>query len=126
MDKLLAKDIAKGKIQEGDARQVRERVSVVDQAVGVRALRDVDMVIEVRGQTDSIVLLSLLSIQGCLGEPRTQATHILRIGSRDKARHYFGHEYVLYFYHQNCCRCRTAGRICGISPGQEQCRACCW
>jgi 3-hydroxyacyl-CoA dehydrogenase, NAD binding domain len=48
MDKLLAKDVAKGKIQEGDARQARERVSVVDQAVGVRALRDVDMVIEVR------------------------------------------------------------------------------
>lgn len=48
MDKLLAKDVAKGKIQEGDARQARERVSVVDQVVGVGALRDVDMVIEVR------------------------------------------------------------------------------
>ncbi|KAH9976091.1 3-hydroxyacyl-CoA dehydrogenase [Lactifluus volemus] len=46
MDKLLAKDVAKGKIQEGDARQARERVSVVDQVVGVQALRDVDMVIE--------------------------------------------------------------------------------
>jgi len=46
MDKLLAKDVAKGKIQEADARQARERVSVVDRAVGVRALRDVDMVIE--------------------------------------------------------------------------------
>jgi len=46
MDRLLAKDVAKGKIQEADARHARERVSVVDQAVGVRALRDVDMVIE--------------------------------------------------------------------------------
>ncbi|KAI9465189.1 3-hydroxyacyl-CoA dehydrogenase [Lactarius psammicola] len=46
MDKLLAKDVAKGKIQEADARQARERVSVVDRAVGVRALRDTDMVIE--------------------------------------------------------------------------------
>ncbi|KAI0302287.1 3-hydroxyacyl-CoA dehydrogenase [Multifurca ochricompacta] len=46
MDKLLAKDVAKGKIQEAEARQARERVSVVDQAVGVRGLRDVDMVIE--------------------------------------------------------------------------------
>ena len=51
MDKLLAKDVAKGKIQEADARHARERVSVVDQAAGVRALRDVDMVIEVRRQT---------------------------------------------------------------------------
>src|SRR6266702_3224148 len=41
---------AKGKIQEADARQARERVSVVDRAVGVRALRDTDMVIEVRRQ----------------------------------------------------------------------------
>jgi 3-hydroxybutyryl-CoA dehydrogenase len=48
MDKLLAKDVAKGKIQEGDAHQARDRVSVVDQDLGVRALRDVDMVIEVR------------------------------------------------------------------------------
>ncbi|KAF8256489.1 nad binding 3-hydroxyacyl-CoA dehydrogenase [Lactarius quietus] len=48
MDKLLAKDVAKGKIQDADAdaRQARERVSVVNRAVGVRALRDVDMVIE--------------------------------------------------------------------------------
>jgi 3-hydroxyacyl-CoA dehydrogenase, NAD binding domain len=52
MDKLLAKDVAKGKIQETDARDARERVSVVDQSMALRALRDVDMVIEVRGQTD--------------------------------------------------------------------------
>jgi 3-hydroxybutyryl-CoA dehydrogenase len=52
MDKLLAKDVAKGKIQETDARDARERVSVVDQSMPLRALRDVDMVIEVRGQTD--------------------------------------------------------------------------
>jgi 3-hydroxybutyryl-CoA dehydrogenase len=47
MDKLLAKDVAKGKIKEADARQARERVSVVDRTAGVRALRDADMVIEV-------------------------------------------------------------------------------
>jgi hypothetical protein len=55
MDRLLAKDISKGKIQEADARHARERVSVIDQAVGVRALRDVDMVIEVRRQSDFLV-----------------------------------------------------------------------
>jgi 3-hydroxybutyryl-CoA dehydrogenase len=56
MDKLLAKDVAKGKIQEADARQARERVSVVDRAVGVRALRDADMVIEVRRQRALVAL----------------------------------------------------------------------
>jgi hypothetical protein len=50
MDRLLAKDISKGRIQEADGRHARERVSVIDPAVGVRALRDVDMVIEVGGK----------------------------------------------------------------------------
>lgn len=58
MDKLLAKDVAKGRIQEADARQARERVSVVDHAVGVKALRDTDMVIEVRRQR-GLVLAAL-------------------------------------------------------------------
>lgn len=53
MDRLLAKDVSKGKIQEADARLARERVSVVDHAVGVRGLRDVDMVVEVRRRIDS-------------------------------------------------------------------------
>jgi hypothetical protein len=48
MDRLLAKDVSKGKIQEADARHARERVSIIDQAVGLRGLREVDMVIEVR------------------------------------------------------------------------------
>ncbi len=55
MDRLLAKDVSKGKIQETDARHARERVSVIDQAVGLRGLRDVDMVIEVRSQIDSFL-----------------------------------------------------------------------
>lgn len=44
MDKLLGKDVAKGKITELEAKEARERVSIVDQLHG---LRDVDMVIEV-------------------------------------------------------------------------------
>ena len=57
MDRLLAKDVSKGKIQEADAKHARERVSVVDHAVGVRGLRDVDMVIEVRRQINSLLPL---------------------------------------------------------------------
>jgi 3-hydroxybutyryl-CoA dehydrogenase len=55
MDKLLAKDVAKGKIQDADARDARERVSVIDQTAGLRALRDVDMVIEARRQTNTLI-----------------------------------------------------------------------
>lgn len=59
MDRLLAKDVSKGKIQEAEARHARERVSVIDQAVGVRGLRDVDMVIEVRRKIDSFFRVPL-------------------------------------------------------------------
>jgi 3-hydroxybutyryl-CoA dehydrogenase len=48
MEKLLAKDISKGKISEADAREARERVTVVPEAMGLRGFKDVDMVIEVR------------------------------------------------------------------------------
>lgn len=45
MDKLLAKDVAKGRLKSEDAKEARDRVTVAD---GLKALRDVDMVIEVR------------------------------------------------------------------------------
>lgn len=48
MDKLLAKDVAKGKIAELDAKEARERVSAVSKDKGVAGLRDVDMAVEVR------------------------------------------------------------------------------
>lgn len=43
MDKLLAKDVAKGRIASDAAKDARDRVSVV----GIEGLRDVDMVVEV-------------------------------------------------------------------------------
>jgi len=46
MDKLLAKDVAKGRISQADATEARERVTVVGPEVGLRGLRDVDMVVE--------------------------------------------------------------------------------
>jgi 3-hydroxybutyryl-CoA dehydrogenase len=43
-EKLLARDMDKGKISSEDAKQTRDRLRVVDD---VKSLRDVDMVIEV-------------------------------------------------------------------------------
>ena len=48
MDKLLATDVAKGKIQELDAKEARDRITIIDGARGLTGLRDVDMVVEVR------------------------------------------------------------------------------
>ena len=47
MDKLLTKDVNKGKITAQQASEARERVKVVGQDQGMKAMRDVDMVIEV-------------------------------------------------------------------------------
>ncbi|EIM80730.1 uncharacterized protein STEHIDRAFT_142638 [Stereum hirsutum FP-91666 SS1] len=46
MDKLLAKDVSKGKIQDIDAKEARDRITVIDGSKGISGLRDVDMVIE--------------------------------------------------------------------------------
>lgn len=45
VDKLLAKDVSKGKLSSEDAKEAKDRISVVGDLKG---LRDVDMVVEVR------------------------------------------------------------------------------
>lgn len=50
VDKLLAKDVGKGKLTETQAKEARDRLSVVDSLEG---LRDVDMVVEVRRQKEN-------------------------------------------------------------------------
>ena len=48
MDKLLAKDVSKGRIQEIEAKEARERITVLDHDTqGIKGFRDADMVIEV-------------------------------------------------------------------------------
>jgi len=46
MDKLLAKDVGKGRLTAEQAREARGRVEVVGEGVGMKGLRDVDMVVE--------------------------------------------------------------------------------
>ena len=48
MDKLLAKDVAKGRLSIEEAKEARDKVSVVAPEVGIKGMREVDMVIEVR------------------------------------------------------------------------------
>src|ERR1700712_3308684 len=48
MDKLLAKDVSKGKIQDIEAKEARDRIAVLDyDTPGIKGFRDADMVIEV-------------------------------------------------------------------------------
>lgn len=47
MDKLLAKDVAKGRLTNEQAKEAKDRVTVVGTEHGIKGLRDVDMVIEV-------------------------------------------------------------------------------
>jgi len=54
MDKLLEKDVAKGRISADDAKDARARVSVVGPEVGLKGLRDVDMVVEAVSESLSL------------------------------------------------------------------------
>lgn len=48
MDKLLAKDVSKGRIQEIEAKEARDKIVVLDHDTqGINGFRDADMVIEV-------------------------------------------------------------------------------
>ena len=47
MDKLLAKDVAKGRLSSEEAKEARDKVSVVGPEAGIKGMREVDMVIEV-------------------------------------------------------------------------------
>jgi 3-hydroxybutyryl-CoA dehydrogenase len=47
MDKLLAKDVAKGRLSSEEAKEARDKVSVVGCEARMKGMREVDMVIEV-------------------------------------------------------------------------------
>ncbi|KAG5638447.1 hypothetical protein H0H81_012664 [Sphagnurus paluster] len=46
MEKLLEKDVAKGRLTTEQSKEARDRVSIVSTDVGIKGLRDVDMVVE--------------------------------------------------------------------------------
>ncbi|KAI0688449.1 3-hydroxyacyl-CoA dehydrogenase [Cytidiella melzeri] len=54
MDKLLEKDVGKGKISSEEAKEARERVSVVSPDKGLAGIRDVDMVVEAVSESLSL------------------------------------------------------------------------
>ena len=47
MDKLLAKDVAKGRLTSEEAKEARDKITVVAPEAGIKGMREVDMVIEV-------------------------------------------------------------------------------
>jgi hypothetical protein len=54
MDRLLAKDVQKGRLSDADARAARERVVVVKE--GISGLGECDMVVEVRSCAFAVVV----------------------------------------------------------------------
>jgi 3-hydroxybutyryl-CoA dehydrogenase len=47
MDKLLAKDVSKGRLTEQEAKDAKGRLTVVSEGEGINGLKDVDLVVEV-------------------------------------------------------------------------------
>jgi len=54
MDKLLEKDVAKGKIKAEEAKEARDRLIVVPPEKGLAGFRDVDMVVEAVSENQSL------------------------------------------------------------------------
>lgn len=77
MDKLLTKDVNKGKITAQQASEARERVKVVGQDQGMKAMRDVDMVIEVSVHCSASIQLTD-SVKGRLRKPAVETKHFPR------------------------------------------------
>lgn len=81
MDKLLAKDVGKGRLTNEEAKEARGRVSVVAETASLKGLRDVDMVIEVwhlrmRWRSPDLLCGHL----GCVRITPPQAVDLLLVG----------------------------------------------
>lgn len=76
IDKLLAKDVAKGRLTNEQAKEARERVKVVEREQGIQGLRDVDMVVEVRMPFRSLFIATKWNAKGCIRKPIAQTNNI--------------------------------------------------
>ena len=47
IDKLLAKDVSKGRLTNEQSKEARDRIGIVSPEAGMKGLRDVDMIVEV-------------------------------------------------------------------------------
>ena len=127
MDKLLEKDVAKvsthehrtlpslivpkGKIKSEEAKEARDRVTIVPADKGIAGFRDADMVVEVYGS--SLLLAQLLERVtmnvGCIGESCFEANYIPELLCGTFSGNYTSHQYILNQYHKNCCGYYTRG-----------------
>ena len=83
MDKLLAKDVAKGRLSSEEAKEARDKVSVVAPEAGIKGMREVDMVIEVCFYISFIKTISKIGLlkPGRFRVFATKAIHICVICS---------------------------------------------
>ena len=83
MDKLLAKDVAKGRLSSEEAKEARDKVSVVAPEAGIKGMREVDMVIEVYFYISFIKTISKIGLlkPGRFRVFATKAIHICVICS---------------------------------------------
>ncbi|TFK65621.1 hypothetical protein BDN72DRAFT_962383 [Pluteus cervinus] len=75
MDKLLAKDVAKGRITDEQAKDARDRVQVVGSEAGLKGFRDVDMVIEAVSENLALKQSIFSSLTAELGPDAILATN---------------------------------------------------
>ena len=119
MDKLLAKDVSKGKIQDIEAKEARDRITVLDyDTQGIKGFRDADMVIEVIASV-LVRACPLRTFVGCLRELTTQAITI-QISFRDgESGLHHGVEHFVNQYHKDRRRNHPRGCFRELREGYE-------
>jgi hypothetical protein len=122
MDKLLKKDVSKGKLSQQEADEGRQRVKVVDSMDG---LKDVDMCVEVRHLTRPPLSASMSNEpsddKGSIRIPPSQILSF-RISSRNTStRRHPSIQHLLNQHHQNSCFGYPAFGIANVGTWESQC-----
>jgi hypothetical protein len=112
VDKLLEKDVGKGRVTSEEAKDARDKIRVVDDLGG---MKDVDMVVEVRflvsyGFSHCVTDGGKLPV-GSFGKSGVKAIYILCVRERTETGCYSGDEHKFHKYHQDC-------HVCCASRGQ--------
>ena len=113
VDKLLAKDVSKGRIQPGDAQDTRGRIQVVSPEEGLKGLRDVDMVVEVRVSSfwrlvGRSYVFGLVP-PGCVRVAPTQTVDLRVVKCATSSGCHSCDEYIVDQHHKNRCIRRSGG-----------------
>ena len=112
IDKLLAKDVAKGRLTNEQAKEARDRVNVVGREQGIKGLRGADMVVEVckclfsKSISYNTILVCAThakqNVTGSIREPLAQTVDLQGTSGCTSTRSNPSYQHKFNQHHKNC------------------------